>query len=104
MNRLSVHSRRGVGYAAIPQNHNLDPARMPVHAAVFIGQPDHQVVGLAPRGVGGKAEDPAGVVVPITLVFEDAAQKRFTQEIKAPVTALGGGNAPMPMSHGAHKH
>ena len=46
----------------------------------------------------------AGEQVPITLVFEDAAQKRFTQEIKAPVTALGGGNAPMPMSHGAHKH
>ena len=46
----------------------------------------------------------AGEQVPITLVFEDAAQKRFTQEIKAPVTALGGGNAPMPMNHGAHKH
>lgn len=46
----------------------------------------------------------AGEQVPITLVFEDAAQKRFTQEVKAPVTALGGGNAPMPMNHGAHKH
>ncbi len=46
----------------------------------------------------------AGEQVPITLVFEDAAQKRFTQEIKASVTALGGGNAPMPMNHGAHKH
>lgn len=46
----------------------------------------------------------AGEQVPITLVFEDSAQKRFTQEIKAPVTALGGGNAPMPMKHGEHKH
>lgn len=46
----------------------------------------------------------AGEQVPITLVFEDAAQKRFTQEVKAPVTALGGGNAPMPMNHGAYKH
>ena len=46
----------------------------------------------------------AGEQVPITLVFEDAAQKRFTQEVKAPVTALGGGNAPMPMKHGEHKH
>ena len=45
-----------------------------------------------------------GEQVPITLVFEDAAKKRFTQEIKAPVTALGGGNAPMPMNHGTHKH
>lgn len=40
-----------------------------------------------------------GDTVPITLVFEDDAKKRFTQEIKAPVTALGGGNA-APMSHG----
>ena len=48
-----------------------------------------------------------GESVPITLVFEDEAKKRFTQEIKAPVTALGGGNAPMtmPMNPGMeHKH
>lgn len=45
-----------------------------------------------------------GESVPITLVFEDDAKKRFTQEIKAPVTALGGANAPMPMKHGEHKH
>jgi copper(I)-binding protein len=46
-----------------------------------------------------------GENVSITLVFEDEAKKRFTQEIKAPVTALGGGNAPMPMQPGMeHKH
>jgi copper(I)-binding protein len=47
-----------------------------------------------------------GEQVPITLVFEDAAKQRFTQEIKAPVTALGGGNsaAPMQHGHGGHKH
>lgn len=49
-----------------------------------------------------------GDSVPITLVFEDDAKKRFTQEVKAPVTTLGGGNknAPMQqdMGHGAHKH
>lgn len=40
----------------------------------------------------------AGDVVPITLVFEDTAtKKQFTQEVKAPVTALGAGN--MPMKH-----
>jgi len=39
-----------------------------------------------------------GDVVPITLVFEDPkTNKTFTQEVKAPVTALGGGN--MPMKH-----
>ncbi|MCB2016443.1 MAG: copper chaperone PCu(A)C [Hydrogenophaga sp.] len=47
-----------------------------------------------------------GELVPITLVFEDEAKKRFTQEIKAPVTALGGGNTPMsmPMNHGEKTH
>lgn len=52
-----------------------------------------------------KSQVNGGDVVSITLVFEDDAKKRFTQEIKAPVTALGGGNAPMPMKPGmGHKH
>ena len=39
-----------------------------------------------------------GDVVPITLFFEDTqTKKQFTQEVQAPVTALGGGN--MPMKH-----
>lgn len=42
-----------------------------------------------------------GDVVAITLVFEDEARKRFTQDIKAPVTALGGGNGP---DQGGAKH
>jgi hypothetical protein len=46
-----------------------------------------------------------GEQVPITLVFEDDAKKRFTLDIKAPVTALGGGNAPTPLKPGMeHKH
>ena len=36
-----------------------------------------------------------GQTVPITLVFEDANQLRFTQQIEAPVRPLGQGNAPM---------
>ncbi len=46
-----------------------------------------------------------GESIPITLTFEDTKSKtRFTQEIKAPVTALGDGNAakPMPAASG-HK-
>ena len=42
-----------------------------------------------------KAPVKGGEMVPLTLVFEDAAKQRFTQEVQAPVTALGGGNAPM---------
>ena len=46
-----------------------------------------------------------GEQVPFTLVFEDDAKKRFTQDIKASVTVLGGGNSPMPMKPGMdHKH
>ena len=42
-----------------------------------------------------KQQIKGGDTVPLTLVFEDAAKQRFTQEVSAPVTALGGGNAPM---------
>lgn len=46
-----------------------------------------------------KADEP----VLITLVFEDGARKRFTQQVQASVRALG---APVPMSMppGPHKH
>jgi len=55
-----------------------------------------------------KQQVKGGDSVSLTLVFEDDAQKRFTQEIKVPVTALGVGNGPAPtkhgMGHGSHKH
>lgn len=52
-----------------------------------------------------KQQVKGGESVPITLVFEDDAKQRFTQEITAPVTALGGGNGSMPMKPGmGHKH
>jgi len=44
----------------------------------------------------------AGDVVPMTLVFEDAAKQRFTQDIQAPVRALGA--AQMQHGHGGMKH
>ena len=45
----------------------------------------------------------AGDVVPLTLVFEDEAKQRFTQDVQAPVTALGAGNM-APKGHGGMKH
>ncbi|MEZ5645733.1 MAG: copper chaperone PCu(A)C [Burkholderiaceae bacterium] len=45
----------------------------------------------------------AGESVPITLVFEDAAKQRFTQQVTAPVNALGKAAAPMKHDAGAHK-
>lgn len=50
----------------------------------------------------------AGEVVPLTLVFEDAAKQRFSQVVNAPVAALGSASGPKGMKpgmdHGAHKH
>jgi copper(I)-binding protein len=52
-----------------------------------------------------KQQVKGGDTVPLTLVFEDEAKKRFTQDVQAPVTALGGGNAaPMSHGHGGMKH
>ena len=50
-----------------------------------------------------KAQLKGGDLVPIRLTFEDSQTKaRFTQEIKAPVTALGAGNGPKAPAAMAH--
>jgi periplasmic copper chaperone A len=47
----------------------------------------------------------AGDTVPLTLVFEDAAQKRTTLELKLPARALGDMQHDMSShAHGDHKH
>ena len=62
-----------------------------------------RVLDLKPGGfhimlIELKQQLKGGDVVPITLIFEDTqTKKQFTQEVQAPVTALGGGN--MPMKH-----
>jgi hypothetical protein len=43
--------------------------------------------------MGLKAPVTGGDTVPLTLTFEDAAKQRFTQEVQAPVRALGAGAA-----------
>jgi len=64
-----------------------------------------RVLDLKPGGfhvmlIDLKGQLKGGDVVPITLVFEDSKTKKtFTQDVKAPVTALGGGNAPMKSGH-----
>ena len=51
-----------------------------------------------------KSQLKGGDMVPITLTFEDAKTKaRFTQEVSAPVTALGAGNGPAVAEHMGHK-
>lgn len=50
-----------------------------------------------------------GENVPLTLVFEDAAKQRFTQELQVPVRAVNASNPPAAPAaghggHGAHKH
>lgn len=47
----------------------------------------------------------AGDQVTLTLVFEDESKQQFTQEVQAPVNALGAAMPMKPgMGHGAHKH
>lgn len=64
-----------------------------------------RVLDLKPGGyhvmlIDLKGQLKGGDVVPITLVFEDPKTKKtFSQDIKAPVTALGGGNMPMHPAH-----
>jgi len=49
-----------------------------------------------------------GAVVPITLIFENSAGERFTQQIEAPVTALGaarqGMGEPQQQQQQGHRH
>lgn len=68
-----------------------------------------QVLALKPGGfhvmlIDLKGQLKGGDVVPITLTFEDAKTKtRFTQDVSAPVTALGAGNGPAAAGHMGHK-
>ena len=60
-----------------------------------------RVLALKPGGyhvmlIELKQQLKGGDMVPITLVFEDTqTKKQFTQDVQAPVTALGAGNSPM---------
>ena len=74
--------------------------------------PAGQTMDLKPGGyhvmlMQLKEQMVGGTVVPITLIFENSAGERFTQEIEARVTALGaareGADKPMQHQHG-HRH
>ena len=71
--------------------------------------PAGKTVELKPGGyhvmlIDLKGQLKGGDVVPITLTFEDTKTKaRFTQEVSAPVTALGAGNGPAAAGPMAHK-
>jgi copper(I)-binding protein len=65
--------------------------------------PAGKTTGLKPGGfhimmMELKGQVKAGETVPLILTFEDASKKTFTQEVQAPVTALG--SKAMPKSHG----
>jgi len=67
-----------------------------------------QVLALKPGGyhvmlMDLKTQLKGGDTVPLTLTFEDPqTQTRFTQQVTAPVTALGAGNGPQ--AGGGMKH
>ena len=70
--------------------------------------PAGQTVELKPGGyhvmlMELKEQMVGGAVVPITLVFENPAGERFSQEVEAPVTALGAAREATGHSH-QHRH
>lgn len=93
---------------------SMDGGVMKMRAIPSLALPAGKAVDLKPGGyhvmlMDLKQQVKGGESVPLTLVFEDAAKKRFTQEVSAPVTALGGGNAATKgmaggMQHGGMKH
>jgi copper(I)-binding protein len=69
-----------------------------------------QVLALRPGGyhvmlMDLKTQLRGGDQVPLTLTFEDPkTQTRFTQQVSAPVTALGAGNGPQGSGGMKHAH
>lgn len=86
---------------------------MRMRAVDVLPLPAGKAVELKPGGLHVMLMDlnapvKAGDSLPLTLVFEGADGKRFTQDVKAPVRALGV-TPPAPAAggsggHGGHKH
>jgi periplasmic copper chaperone A len=66
--------------------------------------PAGQATELKPGGyhimlMALKDQVKGGETVPLTLTFEDASKKTFTQDVNVPVKALGAAQGSMPMKH-----
>lgn len=87
----------------------MDKDIMVMRETSGIDLPAGRAVALKPGGYHVMLMDlkqplKAGETVALTLSFEDAGKKRFTQDVKAAVVPLGA-KPPMPMAHGeGHKH
>ena len=97
--------------AGVAEVHEMarDGDVMRMRAVPALALPADKAVELKPGGyhlmlMDLKQQIKGGDTVPVTLTFEEiGSKKRFTQEVKAPVTALGAGNAaPAAMQHGKH--
>lgn len=91
----------------------MDKDVMRMRAIPSLPLPAGKPVELKPGGYHVMLMDlkrPLGAweTVPLTLVLENAAGQRLTQDVQAKVQALGGGGAAMPHAgahdHGGHKH
>jgi copper(I)-binding protein len=85
----------------------MDGQVMRMRGVQALELPANKTVELKPGGyhvmlMDLKGQVKAGDTVPMTLVFEDADQKRETVQVKATVKPLGG-VAPME-DHGGHQH
>lgn len=85
----------------------MDKDIMLMRAVNVVELPAHRAVEFKPGGFHIMLQDlkqplKAGETVSLTLTFEDAARKRFTQTVTAPVVPLGA--KPSAAGHGAqHK-
>lgn len=85
----------------------MDKDIMLMRAVNVVELPAHRAVEFKPGGFHIMLQDlkqplKAGETVSLTLTFEDAARKRFTQTVTAPVVPLGA--TPSAAGHGAlHK-
>lgn len=85
----------------------MDKDVMRMRAVPGLALPAGKTTELKPGGyhvmlMDLKQQLKAGDTVPLTLVFEDAAQVRSSQTIEAPVRALGAPAGKPAMDHGAH--
>lgn len=95
--------------AAVVELHEMamDKDVMRMRAVPGLNLPAGKVTELKPGGYHVMLMDlkqplKAGEMVPLTLVFEDAAKLRSSQTIQAPVRALGAMTGRPAMDHGSH--
>lgn len=104
-----VEARSPVAGVVEVHTMQMDKDVMKMRAIPHLDLPAGKAVELTPRGHHVMLMDlrqpvKVGETVPVTLVFEDAARQRFTQEVQAPVKSMQGSMEGMPQGNHGHGH